>query len=900
MTDAQILDTLRRINREMVHTESPDELKQAVCDVIAESTPYLFAWIGVEEAPGGAVVPETSAGVDSGYLDAISVTADDSETGRGPTGRAVRTGETQVVRDVEEDPAYEPWREAARERGYRSSTAVPLVYEGHRYGVLNVYADRPDAFAGRERELLTGVGETIGYALHNFAVRTRERRQYRNLFEDAPIMYLLTRNEGGRAVVDDCNRRFLTKLGYDEEAVVGRDLAELYTAESARRLREYGYERALADEFATEERSFVTADGETLRTRMRAVPRIGRDGEVVGTITLYTDVSQQRQAESVLRHAKALDASMDGIAIFNADWECVHANDAFRSMFGNGAGRDVTGASYDVFLTDSEVGRFRTEVHSALEARGTWRGETEGVGADGEPVPLEVSVTAVEDVGVVAIVRDVSERKEHERRLRAERRRYRALNETAPDAILVANPETHELVEANSRAVELTGYSKAELVGMDQSALHPDEDRYRRFFEKHLAASEESGPTLLSEFEDGSDVLVERADGETRPVEINASVVDVGDERLFIGMFRDLTDRRERERELRQLRQQYETVFQNTQDALFLVDVEDEDTFRIARFNRREEDLPGLTSAATSGAALGDVLDEETASTVRARYRECLETRQPVTFEQELSLPDGDRIWQTKLTPVLVDGAVTQLVGAARDITALRSYERRLEAQRDQLELLNRIVRHDIRNDMSVVLGFGERLRDRVEGEALADVDRILGTSRHTVELTQTARDLAELIGRTSEPEVDPTDLGDALRDEFENVARSYPEATFHLGEMPDVTVPANDLLPAVFRNLLHNAVQHNAEGDSRVEVTVADRGDAVRVSVADDGPGVPEDQRESIFGRERKSLESPGTGMGLYVVDTLVDQYGGEVWVEDAELGGSVFHVELPTTDAD
>ncbi|MFB6102609.1 MAG: PAS domain S-box protein [Haloplanus sp.] len=897
MTGEVILDTLRRINREMIRAESPTELKQAVCTVIAESTSYVFAWIGTRDETTGEIVPETSAGLEAGYLDDISITVDEGTTAQGPTGRAVRTRDVQVTQNVLDEPAYEPWRAQARDRGYQSSIAIPLLYEETLYGVLNVYADRPDAFEAREQELLAGMGETIGYALHNFEVQARQQQQYDNLFEHAPVMYVLTRDEG-TPIVDDCNGRFLTKLGYEKDEVVERELADFYTAESMRRLHEDGYEQALNGEFRREKRDFVTADGDVLQTRMRAVPRVGADGDVIGTIVLYTDITEQKQAEAVLQHARALDASIDGIAIFNSDGMCVHANDAFVSLYDYDSSADVEGKSYDAFLADSELTRVEEAVPSALDERGTWRGETVGVRATGETFPAEVSIATVEDVGAVVIVRDVTDREERERQLRAERQRYRALTETAPDAIFVADPETRELVEANTRAEELTGYSQSELVGMRQSQLHPDEERYRQLFDTHIANSEASGAAIKSTLDDGSDVLIERKDGETRPVEISATLVEVGDEELFLGVFRDITERKERERRLRELREQYETVFGNTQDALFLIDVTD-DGFRIARINQREEALTGLRTEEVEGKFLTEVFDEDTAAQIEARYRECLEEREPITYEEELSLPEGTRIWQTKLTPVIVDGDVTQLVGAARDITDLRGYERQLETQRDQLQLLNRIVRHDIRNDMTVVLGFGQRLRDDIDAEHRDDLDRILETSRHTVELTNTARDLVEMIRRTEEPEIQSTTLRDALTDEVENTDRSYPTATFELGDVPDVRVRANDLLSAVFRNLLHNAVQHNDSDEPRVEVTVTDTDDSVCVHVADNGSGIPDERKADIFGKEERGLDSPGTGMGLYVVDTLVDLYGGDVWVTDNEPTGSVFHVELRKADA-
>jgi len=69
-------------------------------------------------------------------------------------------------------------------------------------------------------------------------------------------------------------------------------------------------------------------------------------------------------------------------------------------------------------------------------------------------------------------------------------------------------------------------------------------------------------------------------------------------------------------------------------------------------------------------------------------------------------------------------------------------------------------------------------------------------------------------------------------------------------------------------------------------------------VSIADNGPGIADTHKEQIFQEGQKGLESGGTGIGLYLVNTLVDRYGGDVWVEDNEPTGSVFVVELPLAD--
>jgi PAS domain S-box-containing protein len=122
--------------------------------------------------------------------------------------------------------------------------------------------------------------------------------QYRYLFEEAPVMAVVTRAADGRPVVDDCNRQFVDRLGYDRDEVVGSELAAFYPAESRRKLLEGGgYERALTGEFVREDRTLVTADGEHVETLLRAVPRRDARDDIVGTLALYIDVSERKELE---------------------------------------------------------------------------------------------------------------------------------------------------------------------------------------------------------------------------------------------------------------------------------------------------------------------------------------------------------------------------------------------------------------------------------------------------------------------------------------------------------------------------------------------------------------------------------------------------------------------------
>ncbi|MDR5656578.1 PAS domain-containing sensor histidine kinase [Halodesulfurarchaeum sp. HSR-GB] len=246
--------------------------------------------------------------------------------------------------------------------------------------------------------------------------------------------------------------------------------------------------------------------------------------------------------------------------------------------------------------------------------------------------------------------------------------------------------------------------------------------------------------------------------------------------------------------------------------------------------------------------------------------------------------------------PITADGTVTRIVFAFEDITERRERERELEVMTRQLEVLNRVVRHDIRNEMAVVLGSIETAADRVsDPDTITNLERAQQAGDHVVSITKTARDLMEVVTATEPPELDPIQVAPILEEEVAMVREGNPDATVRIeGSIPSVSVRGTELLDSVFRNLLSNAVDHSDQEAPTVTVSASVQDDRLRVSVADDGPGIPEAQKWSIFGKGDRGLESDGTGIGLYLVENLVTQFGGDVWVEDNEPRGAVFVVEL------
>ena len=146
------LRTINRCNEALVRATEEIELVEAICRILVEDGGMRMAWVGYREENAARRIRQVAhAGFDDGYLDSIDVSWADAPTGQGPTGVAIRTGELRWTDDIATDPHFQPWRDEALRRGYRSSLALPLKSDGTAFGALTLYADRPHAFDEQTR-----------------------------------------------------------------------------------------------------------------------------------------------------------------------------------------------------------------------------------------------------------------------------------------------------------------------------------------------------------------------------------------------------------------------------------------------------------------------------------------------------------------------------------------------------------------------------------------------------------------------------------------------------------------------------------------------------------------------------------------------------------------------------
>lgn len=340
------LRVLSDCNQAVVRATEEIALCQDVCQILVEIGGYRLAWVGYIDAqkPDKTVHPVAQVGYEDGYLDTVKITWDDSETGRGPTGTAIRTGQPIINQNILTNPDYAPWREQANRRGYASSIALPLIADSKTLGVLNIYSAEPDAFDSMEIELLTELAADLAFGVQTLRMRAQHRRAETEVRQQLSEIELILNTTLDGYILADTDGQIL-EVNPSYCALTGYTAAEL-TQMNIRQI-----EVQLSPEDVTERIEQMVAHG---RARFESIHR-AKDGRPinldVSTSTVQRtpddaplvaafvrDVTERKQAEVALRDSEArfrglMEQSPLGIQVFNADGYLESANNAWEKIW---------------------------------------------------------------------------------------------------------------------------------------------------------------------------------------------------------------------------------------------------------------------------------------------------------------------------------------------------------------------------------------------------------------------------------------------------------------------------------------------------------------------------------------------------------------------------------------
>lgn len=379
------------------------------------------------------------------------------------------------------------------------------------------------------------------------------------------------------------------------------------------------------------------------------------------------------------------------------------------------------------------------------------------------------------------------------------------------------------------------------------------------------------------------------ADGGSRPVEIAVSATGTGDEATVAGVVTDITELAETRTDLAAERERFERLFETLPDPVAEVRTAPDGELRVTyaneAFARAVGVTPGPVDDRPLAALVGDRVDGADPPTPDADG--------PRGTDVRLRTTDGLRDYLRRTVPFGDDsGPELWAEAGARafitwtDVTEGRERER-------YLAVLNRVLRHNLRNDLTVVLALADRLAEGVTDDDLAARARELVVKAEEMStLGEKARRIERVLD--GEARSEPVDLVPLLEDITAELGARHPGVTVGTDVPETLWARGGPDVRRAVAELLENALEDEAAGVVRVGARTGPDGDHVEIRVTDDGAPIPDDEWAVVSGETEVTQLSHGSGLGLWLVRWIVESHGGSMRREPGTDGATVV-LELP-----
>ncbi|MFQ3477439.1 PAS domain S-box protein [Halonotius sp. F2-221B] len=457
-------------------------------------------------------------------------------------------------------------------------------------------------------------------------------------------------------------------------------------------------------------------------------------------------------------------------------------------------------------------------------------------------------------------------------------RRFRRAIEASGHGIIIT--DTDGTIEYTNPAFEATtGYSNQEAVGNNTNMLQSgkmNDSHYDQLWQT-ISAGETWHGEIVDQRKDGSQYIVDQT---IAPIS-DAS----GEITAYVAVQTDITERKQLEDRLKQHRD----IVQRLDDPIMLQN--EDGQFELV--NQALCDFAGLSAEKLEGTDEYEFMDEPTAKFIHRQKKAVLWTEKPVTYSvtPTFEYSGKEAVFYTTRYPYYNEES--KLVGTlaiCRDVTDL---DRRTR----HLQVIDNILRHNIRNKLTIIKGRGTQIQRDTNGELTHAAASIVEAADDLLTTSEKSRQITQVF--SNDTNITQINLSDTIERIINNIKHRWPDIKFSVTIPDEVVVIAIPEIGDAIKELVENAAMHNDKETSQVELSVTVDNEVVEIQISDNGPGMIAFDQEVLESGTAIGELSHGSGLGLWLVYWIVQQSNGTINLTDQDSSGTTVNIKLPVPSA-
>lgn len=459
---------------------------------------------------------------------------------------------------------------------------------------------------------------------------------------------------------------------------------------------------------------------------------------------------------------------------------------------------------------------------------------------------------------IVGIVTEITEQKEREQRLR----QFEQAVECSGRPFYFTDRDGG-IEYVNPAFEETTGYSAEEVIGKTPEMLQSseqDQSFYENLWETLLEGETWRGE-LINQRKNGEQFVVDQT--------IAPVTDESGKIAHFVATCNEITERKERENKRKQ-------VIDRMTGGVFELDAD----WKCTLLSEQAATMLGRSRSELLGCNFWDVFTVAQGTTSEEQYQKVMATREPASFVEYYAGLDG---WFNVKVYPNDDGGIAVYF---REVTELKKREH-------HLELLDRVLRHNLRNRINVIRGRAELIENRTKNQVSEMAQQIVEASNNLISLAEKERKLVEVL--QEDPEFNQVTVGTLLNTCVSTIDHEHPDATLSVDCPDETTITVCREFDMAIKELLTNAVVHSNADSPEVAITVRSTSESVTIEIADDGPPIPDMEQSVLLQDNEQTPLYHGSGLGLSLVRMLTACSDGKVSVNGLSQEGNIVELELP-----